>query len=153
MSERTAQNANGRWTRTLNRRGLVLLRRSLWLGLALSLAGAGIAKAQITTISNGSQLSHPEVIGSMPDPYNGPRDSDPALRQERIHEMNILRQQEVVSNTNKLVKLTAQLNAEIKQSHAKSLTHHQLRMLAKIEKLAKSVREDMTTSMETTGFH
>ena len=152
MSERTAYNPNPISKRMLGRRTRILLRRSFWLGLALSLAGVGCVKAQITTISNGSQLQSPQVVGSMPDPNDGPRESNPALLQRRIQELNIMRQQEVVSDANKLLKLTAKLNAEIKRSRAKSLTHHQLRMLGKIEKLAKNIREEMSTPIQGSAF-
>ena len=65
-----------------------------------------------------------------------------------IHALNIMRQQEVISDTKKLLKLTTKLNDEIQGSHAKSLTHHQLRMLGKIEKLAKNIREEMSSPIE-----
>ncbi len=153
MNKRTARAANAIWKRTCGWRASVLLRRSVWLGLALSLAGAGMAKAQITTISNGAQLDHPVVVGSMPDPNNGPRNSaPPGVKQRRIQALNIMRQQEVVSDTNKLLKLTTKLNAEIKESQAKSLTRHQLRMVAKIEKLAKNIREEMSAPIEASLF-
>ena len=152
MGERKAHDTDRKRQRMCGMRSRILLWRSLWLGFAVILAGGSCAKAQITTISNGSQLPHPEVIGSMPDPNSGPRSSDPALRQERIYEMNILRHQEVVSDTKKLLQLTAELNAQLAQSHAEYLTRNQLRMLAKIEKLAKTVREDMTASIQGWGF-
>lgn len=120
-------------------------RRAFWLGLALSLAGTGTLKAQITTISQGSQLPSPQVVGSMADPNSGPHDSDPAMQQQRLQAMKMLRQSELASDTRKLLKLTAQLNVEIEQNHARALTHQQLRMAAKIEKLAKSIRKNMST--------
>lgn len=84
----------------------------------------------------------------MADPNDGPRETDPALEQQRIQAIKIARHAEMVSDTGKLLKLTAHLNAEVEQSHATALTHNQLRTLAKIQKLAKSVRESMSTSMQ-----
>lgn len=122
-----------------------MARRALWLGLGLSLAGTAAVKAQITTISQGSQLPSPQIVGSMADPNSGPHDSDPAMQQQRLEAMKMLRQAQLASDTRKLLKLTAQLNTEIEQSHAKALTHQQLRMAAKIEKLARNIRKSMST--------
>lgn len=118
--------------------------RAFWAGLAVALAGTSLLKAQITTISQGSQSPSPQIVGSMADPNSGPHDSDPAMQQQRLQAMKMLRQSELASDTRKLLKLTAQLNAEIEQSHAKGLTHEQLRMAAKIEKLAKSIRKNVS---------
>lgn len=122
--------------------------RTLWLGLALSIIGVGHVRPQITTISAGSQNPSPQVVGSMPDPNGGPRELDPALEQQRIQAIKVEQHAEVVSDTNKLLKLTAQLNTEVEKSHATSLTPKQLRTLGKIEKLAKNVKQNMTALMQ-----
>lgn len=122
--------------------------RAIWLGLGLSLIAVGHVKPQITTISQGSQLPSPQVVGSMPDPNSGPREADPALEQQRIQQMKIERHAEVISDTNKLLKLTAQLNAEIEQSHANSLNKKQLSSLSKIEKLARNIKQTMNTPIQ-----
>lgn len=83
----------------------------------------------------------------MPDPNDGPRETDPALEQQRIQAIKTARHAEMVSDTDKLLKLTAHLDTEVEQSHATSLTHNQLRTLAKIQKLAKSVKESMSASI------
>ena len=83
----------------------------------------------------------------MPDPNNGPRELDPALEQQRIQAIKLEQHAEIVSDSNKLLKLTAQLNSEVEQSHATSLTPKQLRTLRKIEKLAKNVKQNMTALM------
>lgn len=126
----------------------VLPWRALWLGLALSLMGVAHVRPQITTVSQGSQLPSPQVVGSMPDPNNGPRETDPALEQQRIQAIKMEQHAEVVSDANKLLKLTAQLDAEVEQSHATSLTRKQLKTLAKIEKLAKNVKQNMSSLMQ-----
>jgi hypothetical protein len=122
--------------------------RALWLGVGLSLIGVVHVKPQITTVSQGSQLPSPQVVGSMPDPNSGPRETDPALEQQRIQAIKTEQHAEIVSDTNKLLKLTAQLDAEVEQSHATSLTHKQLRTLAKIQKLAKTVKQNMSNLMQ-----
>jgi hypothetical protein len=122
--------------------------RALWLGLALSLIGVGHVRPQITTVSQGSQLPSPQVVGSMPDPNNGPREIDPALEQQRIQAIKVEQHAEIVSDTNKLLKLSAQLNSEVEQSHATSLTPKQRRTLGKIQKLAKNVKQNMSALMQ-----
>jgi hypothetical protein len=146
MGERVGINPN---TVVMPKRGdRIFPWRAMWLGLALSLIGVGHVKPQITTISQGSQLPSPQVVGSMPDPNGGPRETDPALDQQRIQEMKIERHAEIVSDANKLLKLTARLNSEIEQSHANSLNPKQLRTLAKIEKLARNVKQTMSTPIQ-----
>lgn len=121
--------------------------RTLWLGLALSVVGVGHVRPQITTVSQGSQLPSPQVVGSMPDPNDGPRETDPALEQQRIQAIKIAQHAEIVSDTDKLLKMTARLDAEVEQSHQTALTRKQLHTLAKIEKLAKTVKQNMTSLM------
>ena len=53
------------------------------------------------------------------------------------------------TNTNKLVKLVAELNEQINSSKAHSLTPKQLQMVAEIEKLAHSVRDKMRMTYRT----
>lgn len=147
MSERIAFNPDRGMRQKPERGGRVVPWRALWLGLAFSLIGVRHVRPQITTISQGSQLPSPQVVGSMPDPNDGPRETDPALEQQRIQAIKTARHAEMVSDTDKLLKLTARLNSEVEQSHETTLTHNQLRTLGKIQKLAKSVRESMSTSM------
>lgn len=148
MNERNAFNPDrGVKLRPANR-GHALPWRALWLAIALSLVGVRHVRPQITTISDGSQLHSPQVVGSMADPNNGPRETDPALEQQRIQALKVARQAELVSDTDKLLKLTNRLNSEIEQSHATSLTRDQLRTLAKIQKLAKSVKQYMSRPIE-----
>lgn len=146
MGERSAVNPNP--AVNPKRRARSFSWRAIWLGLGLSLIAVGHVKPQITTISQGSQLPSPQVVGSMPDPNNGPRETDPALEQQRIQQMKIERHAEVISNTNKLLKLTTQLNAEIEQSHANSLDKKQLKSLSKIEKLARNIKQTMNTPIQ-----
>ena len=126
--------------------------RALWLGLALSLFVVGHVKPQITTISQGSQLPSPQVVGSMPDPNDSPRESNPALEQQRLQEIKIERRARLVSDTDKLLKLTARLDSEVTQTRATSLTRKQRRILAKIEKLARSVKQNMSTPIQVSAF-
>jgi len=120
--------------------------------LTVILAGVACAAAQVTTIQHGSQLPcGTRVVGPSQLPMSNPA-PNPVFQDRRIRQLNVERQKEMVSDSEKLLKLTAELNAEIAKSHAQALTPDQLRTVAKIEKLAKSVREKMTNPVEGSIF-
>jgi hypothetical protein len=56
----------------------------------------------------------------------------------------------IVANTEKLLKLVTELNAEISSTNPASLTPDQLRKVAAIEKLAHSVKDEMKTPVQAT---
>jgi hypothetical protein len=64
--------------------------------------------------------------------------------------LNAERQKALVADTNKLLKLVRDLDAEIGAANPDSLTPDQLRRIAEIEKLAHSVKEKMSTSVRGT---
>jgi hypothetical protein len=64
---------------------------------------------------------------------------------KRQRQLNVLRQKQLIANTDKLLRMVGELKAEIAADHASALTPDQLRRLAEIEKLARSVREGMET--------
>jgi plasmid replication initiation protein len=63
--------------------------------------------------------------------------------ERRIRGLNNERQKEMVSDSDKLLKLAQELNKEIAARNAGSLTFDQLHKIAQIEKLARSVKEKM----------
>lgn len=153
MDDRIGLFLNPRGRQAFGWEARILGRREFWLGLALGLLGSASLNAQITTISQGSQLPSPQVVGSMPDPNNGPRESNPAVQQQEIQELKKIRREELLSDTSKLLKLTTQLNSQMDQDQGKPLTHEQLRMVAKIGKLAKSIRKNMSTPLPGLGVY
>lgn len=60
--------------------------------------------------------------------------------------MNADRQKSMVSDTDKLVKLARQLDAEIASNPTDELTPEELRKVAEIEKLAHNVKAKMAQS-------
>ena len=66
--------------------------------------------------------------------------------QKRLLSLNALRQKLLVSDTEKLVRLAKELNDEMAGADAATMTDAQLRKVAEIGKLAKSVREKMSYS-------
>jgi hypothetical protein len=124
-------------------------RRLLWLAVALFFAavGAPTLHAQLTTIQNTGRVPPTGVI-----PIPGSVQTTSVFQQRRVQQLNVERQKEIVSDTDKLVRLIADLNTEVENSHSTSLTPDQLRMLAKIEKLAKSVKDKMVNPVQGTIF-
>lgn len=126
-----------------------------FLGIALApilvLAIAASAGAQMGPVqNNGRGPQNPTQMPQMAVPGSvGP---GPAFETRRIRQLNVERQKEMISDTEKLLALTAQLNADVAKNHSAALTPDQLRTLAKIEKLAKSVKEKMSNPVQGTVF-
>lgn len=73
-------------------------------------------------------------------------DGDPMTRKmstEMVVKRNIQRQQEIVADTNKLLQLAQQLNADVSKSNKDMLSVSVVKEADEIEKLAKSVKEKM----------
>ena len=120
------------------------------LGLALLL---GLPAGAQTHSSSPSLPTLPSgaPVGSRED-YDIPS-RDRLEEERRLRALNIERQKRVVSDANKLLKLTTELNAEIARANSGSLTPAQLRKLAQIEKLAHGVSEKMSAPVwVTTGL-
>src|ERR1700687_3766872 len=121
--------------------------RALCLALILAApAGAQIRgrSPSLPTLPSGAP------VGSRED-YDIP--SRDALEEaRRLRALNESRQKGIVSDTNKLLKLTTELNAEIARENSGELTRAQVRKLAQIEKLARSISEKMSANVwVTTG--
>lgn len=119
-----------------------LLLIGLALGLSLLTARTAYGQAGIP----GSQLPFPpplgQKLGGVLDDRSEPDQIDAARRFRALNEM---RQKALVSDTDKLLKLANELYAEIHKTNTESLTPDQLHKLATIEKLARSVKEKMST--------
>jgi hypothetical protein len=97
----------------------------------------GLVPAQtVTQIPNGDPMS--QVSNMAPSPI------DAKMEQKRLRSLNAKRQQSLRADTDRLVKLAAQLNAFINSTQQGQLTTDQLSAVAEIEKLAKSIREKMS---------
>jgi len=116
--------------------------------LALAVLALPTADAQTRSAQIGDR-SEPH-ISSLDAPPVG--DGTLNMQTRRIKALNIERQKALVSDTDDLLKLTKQLNEEVARDRSTSLTPEQVRMLAKIEKLAKSVREKMSEPVQRNLF-
>ena len=116
-----------------------------WVPLAVRLA---LCFVLLVALPGGAQNAPPQHGGL------GQHADDPLAQLEvrqypveeakRLRALNALRQKSLVEDTNKLLKLAAELNAEVASEHPAELTPEQLRKLAEIEKLARGVREKMS---------
>jgi hypothetical protein len=70
--------------------------------------------------------------------------NDTIARERRMKAMNAERQKSMVADSNKLLKLTTELNEEVNGAHPRPLNSDQLRTVAEIEKLAKNIRDKMS---------
>jgi len=118
--------------------------------LAILLAvSACAARAQ----SNGGSVFNGQTVAA--PPRQGPASgldagADPFAGIEAEHRMKLLnseRHKKLISDSDKLIKLATELNNEISHSNPGSLTSEQLRKVAEIEKLARSIREKMTQTV------
>ncbi|HUD57115.1 MAG TPA: hypothetical protein VMR02_17920 [Terracidiphilus sp.] len=80
------------------------------------------------------------------NPFDGFGGNDPLLTARQMRALNADRQKSLVSDTDKLLKLAQELNSEIETGNPNMLTQVQLRKIADIERLARSVKQKMSIS-------
>jgi len=73
-------------------------------------------------------------------------DSSPIDVGKQMRRLNDDRHKNIVSDTDKLLKLTRELDAEIAANNSDKLTNEELHKLAAIEKLAHNVKQKMVLS-------
>lgn len=116
------------------------------LGLACGLTGRSQSSG-----SNGGQGQGQGQAGTRPSfsTQQGLNsmisdDADPVMTERRFLALNIERQKQIVSDTDKLLKLAKELNAEVAAQNSGTLTADEMHKIAEIEKLARNVRQRMT---------
>ena len=77
---------------------------------------------------------------------DNPADLDPSLASKRMRALNADRHKSLVADTDKLVSLARQLDAEIASNPTGNLTPDELQKVGAIEKLARSVKTKMAQS-------
>jgi hypothetical protein len=107
----------------------------------LVLAAALFSWAQYSPSSGGIQPNSHSQGG-----LNGSIETDPIFIAKRAQALNADRQKSMVADTNKLVMLARQLDAEIASNPTDRLTSEELRKVGEIEKLARSVKAKMAQS-------
>ncbi len=124
-----------------------------------------VLAAAIGVVLLTSRCCEAQTIGQVPptgpsrrmppprDPEMDERIGAPATTsvfyEKRIRMLNAEQHRSMVADTDRLVKLVADLNAQINSSKASTLTPEQLRTVAEIEKLAHNVRDKMRMSVRS----
>lgn len=100
--------------------------------------------------AQGHSTMIPQPIGQRVGDSGDLPGASPTDNEKLLRALNADRQKSLVSDTNKLLRLVNELNAEIARTNTSSLTQGQLHKLAEIEKLAHNVKEKMSTSVRGT---
>ena len=124
-------------------------RQALCFALLLALPGG--AQNGPGSPSHG-QFAQPKGQRTV-DSASGIVEPDSLEEETRLRALNVERQKSMVSDTNKLLTLAAELNAEVSSANPDSLTPAQLRKVAAIEKLAHSVKEKMSAAVRGTPVY
>jgi hypothetical protein len=130
----------------LNSRTTHLRRQAFCLALVLALPGGAQNVPSSPTNPQHGPFIQPNGQRAG-DSQNGMGPGDPAEQESRLRALNLQRQKTLVSDTNKLLALANEYDAEVKGSASETLTPAQLRKLAAIEKLARSVKEKMSYTL------
>ena len=110
------------------------------LGLSVALMGSGqLGQTGATTESQRQGVRAHDPLGT-----SSP--ADPTWNDKRMRALNEDRHKSVVSDAAKLLKLARQLDAEVASNSTDELTPEEMRKVAEIEKLAKSVKSKMALS-------
>ncbi len=118
--------------------------------------GLGLAMGFVIVpgLAVSSQSGPHDIINRPPPMPTDPSSSDnydPTMMERRLNALNRERQKEMISDTNKLLKLTMELNDEIAANNTGTLTWDQLHKMAEIEKLARNVKEKMADGVGQMG--
>lgn len=95
--------------------------------------------------TGGSTAAQRQVLRQQ-DPLGTSPPADPTWNEKRMRALNEDRHKSVVSDAEKLLKLARQLDAEVASNPTDELTPEEMRKVAEIEKLAKSVKSKMALS-------
>ena len=145
IGSRTGQNAKAWHGARASWLGGVSGVLSALLGLAMIFAVVLVSRSQTPGQNVGppgsNHIYYPEPrstpIGDFSDQYTAVETA------RRINALNVERQKDLVSDTNKLLKLARELNSEIAANNTGAWTDEQLHKLAEIEKLAHNVKQRM----------
>ena len=94
----------------------------------------------------------PARTAPVPDvdqPMTGDLGGDHVYQERRLNQLNAAQHKSMVADTDKLLKLVTELNAEISSTNPTALTAEQLKKIAEIEKLAHNVKDKMRMSVRS----
>ena len=101
-------------------------------------------------IAGAQSFPSPQLSGQgsphVRNPYGPSAETDPVYEQRRMKALNADRHKSMVSDTEKLLQLAKRLDEEIAANSTDGLTSQEMKQVAEIEKLARSVKEKMARS-------
>jgi hypothetical protein len=115
-------------------KGAVSCAASLVLGLSAVCYCAGQQKTSQIPVPVTSTENAGSLVSDWTD-FGGPY-----FREKRIQQFNAAQHKALVSDTDRLLKLVSELNAEIGSSNPSALSAEQLRKVAEIEKMSQPVK-------------
>ena len=129
------------------------------LACGLILAFPILGSGQSRNNNNGQSTNPGQLTRRVPPPSSQDIDplqmetttGTPVFYEKRMKMLNAAQHQAMDADTDRLLKLVADLNNQINSSNSNALTAEQLRMVADIEKLAHSVRDKMRMSVRSAG--
>ena len=114
-------------------------------GWSKAVKGIGVLIGVAGCLSWG-QFNSSGQIGRQPGFGQSPSEIDSTLAAKRVRMLNADRHKALVSDTEKLVNLARQLDADIASNPTGKLTPEELHKVAAIEKLAHNVKTKMAQS-------
>lgn len=126
----------------LGRRGIRAVRQSVWFML-LAVLPIGAQNG-----SSGMRIPSPQTIGQHTGTGLDDIWGDPVDQQKRLRALNVARQKSILEDTEKLVKLAAELKAETDSASPEDTLPQQMRQWAQIEKLAHGIKDKMSYAMQ-----
>jgi hypothetical protein len=125
-----------------------------WTPILIWGLGLAMGFVIVPDLAVRSQSGPRDIINRPPPMPTDPSSSDnydPTMMERRLNALNRERQKEMISDTNKLLRLAMELNDEIAANNTGALTWDQLHKMAEIEKLARNVKEKMADGVGQMG--
>lgn len=119
-----------------------------FLAMSAPCSGQTTNRGQGTT-NSGQITNRNAVTPRSMDELDMETRSGPIFYEKRLQMLNKAQHQSMVADTDRLLKLVANLNVQISTSNSSALTPEQLRMVAEIEKLAHNVKDKMRMSVRS----
>lgn len=129
-------------TRSMKRYVAHVLRHAFWLVLVIAVPSGAQSGGHWNP-----QQSSPEFKGPPSSDASEFDQPDKVEEEMRLRMLNAARQKALVADTNKLLKMAEEFDAEVGAANHGALTQAQLKKVGEIEKLAHSVKVKMSSSV------
>lgn len=117
-----------------------------WVSGGCIIVAAVVLYSVLAAAPAGPQVFERPDLRSRGDVLGSPLDQDPVFAARRRRALNEARQKTLVADTDKLLYLARELDAEIQSGNAERLSVEQNAKVIQIEKLARQVKEKMVES-------